>query len=278
MPLSSPAATDTGKRTARASDLVLLNSPDDLPPAPRGSGNHPIRVLIADGQPVVRAGVHALLESENDIVVVGDAADGDEAVVTAREVRPDVVLIDADLPGRDVLEVMQLIVDDSEHPGARVLLLAAHDTDECLFGALRAGASGFLVKNTEAIDLVEAVRVVAAGEALLSPGATGRLIAEFTSQPQAHLPSDEQLQDLTPREREVMTLVATGMSNAEIAERFVISRATVKTHVSRTLCKLDVRDRAQLVAVAYQAGLVQPGHSRALPTAPMTALPALVAA
>jgi DNA-binding NarL/FixJ family response regulator len=279
MPSSFPAPTDPGKRTARASDLVLLNSPDDVPPAPRGSGDHhPIRVLIADGQPVVRAGVHALLENENDIVVVGDAADGDEAVVTAREVRPDVVLIDADLPGRDVLEVMQLIVDDSEHPSARVLLLAAHDTDECLFGALRAGASGFLVKNTEAIDLVEAVRVVAAGEALLSPGATGRLIAEFTSQPQAHLPSDEQLEDLTPREREVMTLVATGLSNAEIAERFVISRATVKTHVSRTLCKLDVRDRAQLVAVAYQAGLVHPGHSRALRLAPPTAHPALVAA
>jgi DNA-binding NarL/FixJ family response regulator len=277
MPLNFPARTDAATRNARTSELVLLDTPADVAPEPRGSAAHPIRVLIADGQPVVRAGLHALLEAENDIVVVGDAADGDEAVVIAREVRSDVVLVDADLPGRDVLEVMQLIADDSEHPGARVLLLAAHDTDECLFGALRAGASGFLVKNTEAIDLVDAVRVVAAGEALLSPGATRRLIAEFTSQPQAHLPTDEQLDDLTPREREVMTLVATGLSNAEIAERFVISRATVKTHVSRTLCKLDVRDRAQLVAVAYQAGLVHPGHSRALAPVP-TARPALVAA
>jgi DNA-binding NarL/FixJ family response regulator len=277
MALSFHTPTGADGRNARASELVLLNTPDDVPPEPRASRGRPIRVLIADGQPVVRAGVHALLEDENDIVVVGDAADGDEAVATAREVLPDVVLVDADLPGLDVMEVMRRIVDDPEQAGARVLLLAAHDTDECLFAALRAGASGFLVKNSEAIDLVEAVRVVAAGEALLSPAATGRLIAEFTSQPQAHMPSDEQLEDLTPREREVMTLVATGLSNAEIAERFVISRATVKTHVSRALCKLDVRDRAQLVAVAYQAGLVHPGHGRALQSTP-TARPALVAA
>jgi DNA-binding NarL/FixJ family response regulator len=272
-----PAPTGADGRNARASELVLLDTPGDVPPGPRASGGRPIRVLIADGQPVVRAGVRALLEDENDIAVVGDAADCDEAVAVAREVLPDVVLVDADLPGLDVLEVMRRIVDDPEQAGARVLLLAAHDTDECLFAALRAGASGFLVKNSEAIDLVEAVRVVAAGEALLSPAATGRLIAEFTSQPQAHMPSDEQLEDLTPREREVMTLVATGLSNAEIAERFVISRATVKTHVSRTLCKLDVRDRAQLVAVAYQAGLVHPGHGR-VPQSTPTARPALVAA
>jgi DNA-binding NarL/FixJ family response regulator len=156
------------------------------------------------------------------------------------------------------------------------MILAASESDECLFAALRAGASGFLVKNTEAIDLVEAVRVVASGAALLSPGATERLIAEFASQPQPHLPSDEQLERLTPREREVMTLVATGLSNGEIAERFTISHATVKTHVSRALCKLDARDRAQLVAVAYQAGLVHPGRSR--PRALPTARPALVAA
>jgi DNA-binding NarL/FixJ family response regulator len=272
MALRFPGPTD-----ARASELVLLNTLDDVPSEPRASGERTTRVLIADGQPVVRAGVHALLEEENDIAVVGDAADGDEAVAIAQEVRPDVVLIDADLPGLDVMEVVRRIVDDLEQTGARVLILAAQDTDECLFAALRAGASGFLVKNSEAIDLVEAVRVVAAGEALLSPRATGRLIAEFNSQPQAHMPSEEQLADLTPREREVMTLVATGLSNAEIAERFVISRATVKTHVSRTLCKLDVRDRAQLVAVAYQAGLVHPGQGRALRATP-TALPTLVAA
>jgi DNA-binding NarL/FixJ family response regulator len=277
MALSFPAPTGAHGRDVRASELVLLEALDDVPPDPRAIGTRPIRVLIADGQPVVRAGVHALLEAENDIAVVGDAADGDEAVAIAREVRPDVVLIDADLPGLDVLEVTRLIIDDPDQGDTRVLILAARDTDDCLFAALRAGASGFLVKNTDPIDLVEAVRVVAAGEALLSPGATGRLIAEFASQPQAHLPSDEQLEELTPREREVMTLVATGLSNAEIAERFVISRATVKTHVSRALCKLDVRDRAQLVAVAYQAGLVHPGHSRAARSTP-TVRPALVAA
>jgi DNA-binding NarL/FixJ family response regulator len=208
--------------------------------------------------------------------VVGDAVDGDEAVAVAAEIRADVVLLDADLPGLDVLEVTRRIVDDPEQDGPKVMILAARDTDECLFAALRAGASGFLVKNTEPIDLVDAVRVVAAGEALLSPSATGRLIAEFASQPQPHLPSDEQLEELTPREREVMTLVASGLSNAEIAERWIISPATVKTHVSRALCKLDVRDRAQLVAVAYQVGLVHPGHGRALRSVP-TARPALVA-
>jgi DNA-binding NarL/FixJ family response regulator len=277
MALSFPAPTGAPGRDVRASELVLLETLGDVPADPRAIGTRPIRVLIADGQPVVRAGVHALLEAENDITVVGDAADGDEAVAIAREVRPDVVLIDADLSGLDVLEVTRLIIEDPDQGGPSVLILAARDTDDCLFAALRAGASGFLVKNTDPIDLVEAVRVVAAGEALLSPGATGRLIAEFASQPQAHLPSDEQLEELTPREREVMTLVATGLSNAEIAERFVISRATVKTHVSRALCKLDVRDRAQLVAVAYQAGLVHPGHSRATRSTP-TVRPALVAA
>jgi DNA-binding NarL/FixJ family response regulator len=285
MALTSATPTVAGRPDARASELVLLERPldhdvrslDDVRSEPRAIGARPIRVLIADGQPVVRAGLHALLEGEKDIVVVGDAADGDAAVAIAAEVRPDVVLLDADLSGLDVLEVTRLIIDDPEQAGAKVMILAARDTDECLFAALRAGASGFLVKNTEAIDLVEAIRVVASGEALLSPGATGRLIAEFASQPQPHLPSDEQLEELTPREREVMTLVATGLSNDEIAERLVISRATAKTHVSRALCKLDVRDRAQLVAVAYQAGLVHPGHRRARLALP-TARPALVAA
>lgn len=261
---------------ARASELVLLEPPDDVASQPRLGGARPIRVLIADGQPVVRAGLHALLEDEKDIAVVGDAADGDQAAGIAAEIRADVVLLDADLPGLGVLEVTRRIIDDHEHRGARVMILAASESDECLFAALRAGASGFLVKNTEAIDLVEAVRVVASGAALLSPGATERLIAEFASQPQPHLPSDEQLERLTPREREVMTLVATGLSNGEIAKRFTISHATVKTHVSRALCKLDVHDRAQLVAVAYQAGLVHPGRSR--PRALSAARPALVAA
>ena len=268
-------ARDASGPEVRASELVIVDTPDG-PPDLRAVGERPIRVLIADGQPVVRAGLHALLEGEDDIAVVGDAAGGDQAVAVAGELRPDVVLLDADIPGLDVVEATRLLVDAPDG-GAGVLILATRETDECLFGTLRAGASGFLVKNTDAIDLVEAVRVVAAGQALLSPGATERLIAEFASQPQPHLPNDEQLDELTPREREVMALVATGLSNDEIAERFTISRATVKTHVSRALCKLDVRDRAQLVSVAYQAGLVHPGHSRT-PRALQSARPALVVA
>jgi DNA-binding NarL/FixJ family response regulator len=252
----------------RMSELVLLEPPDEISFDGRIVEGRCIRVLIVDGQPVVRAGLRALLEAEPDIAVVGDAADGDDAVARAREVRPDVVLLDAAIPGLDAVEVTRRIIGDPEHDGAKVMMLAGREADDCLFAALRAGASGFLVKDAEAIDLLDAVRVVAAGHALLSPSATGRLIAEFVSQPQPSLPSDDQLDELTPREREVMTLVATGLSNDEIAERFTISRATVKTHVSRALCKLDVRDRAQLVAVAYQAGLVDLGHTRgrALPT------------
>jgi DNA-binding NarL/FixJ family response regulator len=261
----------------RSSELVLLEPPADIPAHRRSVGVRPIRVLIADDEPIVRAGLRAVLEAEADIVVVADASDGDEAVVRTREIRPDVVLLDAGIAGLDALEATRRILDESEPVGARVMVLASDDTDDFLFAALRAGASGFLVKNSEPVDLVEAVRVVAGGAALLSPGATERLIAEFAAQPQPHLPCDEQLEELTPREREVMALVATGMSNDEIAERFVISRATVKTHVSRALIKLDVRDRAQLVAVAYQAGLVRPGHSRALRALP-TSFPTAVVA
>jgi DNA-binding NarL/FixJ family response regulator len=273
--LAAPAVAD--EPDLRSSGLVLVEPPDDVAFKRRGVGPRAIRVLIADGQPVVRAGLRALLEREQDITVVGDAADGGEAVVVAAETRPDVVLLDAEISGLDVLEVTRRIIDEPEYGGGRVMVLAARETDACLFPALRAGASGFLVMNTEAIDLVEAVRVVAAGQALLSPGATGRLISEFAAQPQPNLPSDEQLEELTPREREVVALVATGLSNDEIAERFTISRATVKTHVSRALCKLDVRDRAHLVAVAYQRGLVRPGQRRGPRPVTTTARPALVA-
>jgi DNA-binding NarL/FixJ family response regulator len=272
--LAMPAVADPD---VRASELVLLEPVDELSLEQRVSGARLIRVLIVDGQPVVRAGLRALLQGEQDIVVVADAADGDEAVAIAGEIRPDVVLLDADVSALDAVEVTRRIIGDPEQDGARVMILAGRDADDCLFAALRAGASGFLVKDAEAIDLVEAVRVVAAGHALLSPGATGRLIAEFASQPRPNLPSDEQLEELTPRELEVMTLVATGLSNEEIAERFTISRATVKTHVSRALTKLDVRDRAQLVAVAYQAGLVHLGQSRDARLFP-TARPALTLA
>ena len=276
MAISFPAATVAQERDPRTS-LVFLEPPDDVPPEPSVIGARPIRVLVADGQPVVRAGLRVLLESEKDIVVAGEAVDGFAAVAVADEVRPDVVLVDADIDGLDVLEITQHIVDDPLHAGARVMVLAARDTDECLFAALRVGASGFLVKSTDPAELVDAVRVVAAGEALLSPNATRRLIAEFASQPQPQIPSAEQLDELTPRECEVMTLVAAGLSNDELAERLVISPATAKTHVSRVLCKLDVRDRAKLVAVAYQIGLVHPGQGRSLRSVP-TAHPALVVA
>lgn len=275
MPVSFPEPV-TQRRT-RAPELLLLEPLDDVPTELRAVEVRPIRVLIADDQPVVRAGLRAMLENEADVLVVADASQGDAAVAVTRELRPDVVLLDADISGLDALDAMRRILDESERIGARVIVLAADDTDDFLFAALRAGASGFLLKNSEPVDLVEAVRVVAGGAALLSPGATERLIAEFAAQPQPHLPSDEQLEELTPREREVMVLVATGLSNDEIAERFVISRATVKTHVSRALGKLDVRDRAQLVAVAYQAGLVRPGHSRARRSVP-TGFPAAVVA
>jgi DNA-binding NarL/FixJ family response regulator len=274
MPVSFP---EPAQRHARTSELVLLEPVDDVPTMLRAVEVRPIRVLIADAQRVVRAGLRAMFDNEADIMVVADASHGDETVAMARELRPDVVLLDADIAGLDALEVMRDLLDEPEPSGARVMVLAADDTDDFLFAALRAGASGFVLKNCEPVDLIEAVRVVAGGAALLSPGATEHLIAEFAAQPQPHLPSDEQLDELTPREREVMALVATGLSNDEIAERFVISRATVKTHVSRALGKLDVRDRAQLVAVAYQSGLVRPGHSRAPRSVPASFPAAVVA-
>jgi DNA-binding NarL/FixJ family response regulator len=237
------------------------------PTAPDARG---IRVLIADRQPVVRAGLRALLEAEEDIAVVGEAADGHDAVAKAHEVRPDVALLDAGLSGLDVVEVARRIVEHAQQPRARVMILGARDTDASLFAGLRAGASGFLVESSEPADLVQAVRVVATGQALLSPSAARRLIAELASRPQPQLPRREQLGQLTAREREVVKLVAAGLSDDEVAARLMISPATAKTHVSRALAKLDVRNRAQLVAVAYQVGLLQPGRGRApgsIPTA-----------
>ena len=270
MALRFPAPIATDQRPGRSSELVLVEPLDEVPAAPSTIDTGQIRVLIADGQPVVRAGLRAMLESEPDISVVADASQGEDALETTRAVRPDVVLLDADIAGLDVVETTRRVLDDEDPTGARVMVLANDDSDDLLFAALRAGASAFLLKTTQPVDLVEAVRVVAGGAALLSPRATERLIAEFAAQPQPHVPSDEQLEELTPRELEVMTLVATGLSNDEIAERFVISRATVKTHVSRALGKLAVRDRAQLVAVAYQAGLVHPGQGRAVRPLPAT--------
>jgi DNA-binding NarL/FixJ family response regulator len=216
------------------------------------------RVAIAEGHALVRGAFAALLDAEDDISVVGVAGDSDEALALTERERPDVVLIDLDLPGADGLETARRIFSDEALADVRVIVLSDSDADDELFGALRAGASGFLVRDTEAAELVDGVRAVASGEALLSRGIARRLIAEVASQPDRYRPSPEELEELTAREREVMALVARGLSNQEIAERLVISLATAKTHVSRALRKVDARDRAQLVALAYETGLVHP--------------------
>ena len=216
------------------------------------------RVAIADEHALVRGALAALLDAEDDMDVVGEAGDGEEAFALAERERPDVVLLDLDLPGMDGLEATRRILSEPALEGVRVIVLSVSDADDHLFGALRAGASAFLVRDTEPADLLEAVRAVVHGEALLSRGVTRRLIAEVASQPDDYRPSPEELEELTAREREVMALVARGLSNQEIAERLVISLATAKTHVSRALRKVDARDRAQLVALAYETGLVHP--------------------
>ena len=232
-------------------------------------GQDPIRVLIADAQPVERAGFAAMLEGAHDLAVCGAANAADDAVALARDLNPDVVLVDLDLPESRGLDTARRL---AESAGVGVIALAGEESDEDLFAALRAGARAFVLKSTEPEALVAAVRAVAAGEALLSPSCTRRLMDQYVAQPQPHEPSYEQLQELTAREREVMALVAVGMRNDEIAAHFVISPATVKTHVSRALRKLDARDRSQLVVIAYQLGLARPGSRR--PLAPGTGTPA----
>ena len=214
-----------------------------------------VRVLVADGQALVRAGFRALLESGGRISVVGEASTGEEAVAEARRLRPDVVLLDATLPGLDCVEATGRMLAD---PGIAVMLLTATEQDERIFATLRAGASGLLLKDTEPAELVRAIELLARGDALLSPRLTRRLIAELSSVPDPQLPSSELLDELTPREREVVGLVALGLSNPDIAERLVISPATSKTHVSRAMLKLGAHDRAQLVAFAFHAGLAVP--------------------
>ncbi len=217
-----------------------------------------IRVLLADDQALVRAGFRALLDSQSDIEVAGEASDGAEAVSQALALRPDIILMDIRMPGVDGLEAARRIAAEPSLDATRIVMLTTFELDEYVFEALRAGASGFLVKDTEPADLIRALHVVAGGDALLSPGVTRRLITEFAARAKARRPSDE-LASLTERESEVMALVAAGLSNDEIARRLVVSPATAKTHVSRVMSKLAVRDRAQLVVVAYEAGLVRPG-------------------
>ncbi|NUU20978.1 MAG: response regulator transcription factor [Streptomycetaceae bacterium] len=217
-----------------------------------------MRVLLADDQRLVRAGFRSILEDEDDIAIVGEAADGAEALERARELRPDVLLMDIRMPGVDGLEAARRVAADPALAGVKVVILTTFDLDDYIYGALRAGATGFLVKDTEPEELIHAVRVAARGDALISPSVTRRLIAEFAGRAKQPGP-DPRLNGLTEREREVMGLVAGGMSNDEIAARLVLSPATAKTHVSRIMTKLDVRDRSQLVVLAYESGMVSPG-------------------
>ena len=219
------------------------------------------KVLLADDQALVRAGFRALLDAEPDIEVVGEATDGRAAVDMARSLGPDVVLMDIRMPGTDGLDATAAIAADDRLADVRIVILTTFELDEYVFEALRGGASGFLVKDTEPVELLRAVRAVAAGDALLSPSVTRRLIAEFVARPERRTPEASSLSFLTDREREVVALVAGGLSNEEIARELVVSPATARTHVSRAMVKLNARDRAQLVVMAYESGLVAPGHS-----------------
>jgi DNA-binding NarL/FixJ family response regulator len=220
------------------------------------------RVVLADDQALVRAGFRALLDAEDDIHVVGEAVDGADAVRVVRREKPEVVLMDIRMPETDGLEATRQIVAEERLADVKVVILTTFELDEYVFEALRSGASGFLLKDTEPGDLVQAVRLVAGGDALLSPSVTKRLIAEFASRAKKPPPAAA-LEELTAREREVMALVAEGLTNDDIAERFVLSPATVKTHVNRAMMKLGARDRAQLVVLAYESGLVRPGWAAA---------------
>ena len=240
-----------------SADVIPLN-PSMRGEPTSGNGAAPIRVLLAEGEGLMRAALRALLEREAGIAVVAEAASGEEAIALAAHVRPAVVVIPFRLAGIDGLETARRIVSDPALDDVNVLMLSDSGSDADLFGALRAGASGVVVKSSDASDLHRAVRSVADGHAELSPSLTRRLIEEFAAQPDPGGPAPEQLSELTAREREVLTLVAMGLTNRDIAERLVVSPATAKTHVSRTMVKLGAHDRAKLVTIAYDSGLVRP--------------------
>jgi DNA-binding NarL/FixJ family response regulator len=222
-----------------------------------------IRVVLADDQPLIRAGFRMFVDPDPDVEVVGEAGTGREAVRMARSARADVVLMDIRMPDMDGIEATRQIAAAEDLAGVRVLVLTTFENDDNVVLALRAGASGFLGKHVDPADLLHAIRVVAAGEALLSPTATRGLVSRFLSQPvPSALPAAVELSGLTDREREVLALVAYGLSNDEIAERLHLSPLTVKTHINRAMTKLGVRDRAQLVVIAYQSGLVRPGEQQ----------------
>ena len=218
-----------------------------------------IGVVVADDQALVRGGLRVLVDSAPDMTVLGEAGDGSAAVAMAERVRPDVMLMDVRMPVMDGLEATRRITTSAATTGVRIVVITTFDLDEYVYAALRAGASGFLLKDAPPDELLAAIRVVAAGEALLAPSVTRRLIEQFVSRPESSLRSQDALAGLTAREREVLALVAKGRSNAEIAAELLMSPATAKTHVSRLLNKLDARDRAQLVVIAYETGVAVPG-------------------
>jgi DNA-binding NarL/FixJ family response regulator len=218
--------------------------------------------VVVDDQPLVRAGIAMIVNAEEDIAVVAEAADGQEALTQVRTQRPDVVLMDVRMPGIDGVAATHTIVEEglTAQNGqlVGVIILTTYHIDEAVSAALRAGASGFLLKDAAPTDIAAAIRAVAAGDAWLGPAVTRRLIDEFNARPEMHPPTPEEMAQLTPREREVLTLMARGLSNADVASELVISEATVKTHLARVMMKLGVREKAQAVAAAYQTGLVQP--------------------
>lgn len=219
-----------------------------------------IRVILADDQVLVRAGFRALLDSDDDIEVIGEAGDGEEAIALTTSLLPDIVLMDIRMPPPDGIEATRRIAADERLAGVKVVILTTFELDEYVFDGLRGGASGFMVKDTDPVELLHAVRVVAHGDSLLSPGVTRRLIAEFVTRSADRGPA-RTIDGLTEREREIVTLVGMGLSNEEIGDRLFLSPATAKTHVSRAMVKLNARDRAQLVVFAYESGLIKPGWS-----------------